>query len=388
MAMWSKTSWREFDWIQSIVRLTGRLQILHCTGISFSAQSLGGIGASRIGLLALAACLVGNIFAGVAGADGPRRKANTESTKPLQTATPEERAIAFLSSEVPLWNIKHKCFSCHNNGDAARALYSAIRFSYPVDRKALADTSQWLAHPGLWKDNGGKGPFSDKKLAAIQFAAALADAVQAGIINDKEPLTHAAGLVASYQDQDGSWKVAKGGIVGSPVTYGRFLATSLVRRVLIQADQEKFKPQISRADRWLRKTKPETVLDAAAVLLSLANSVDVQSDKQREHCLQLIRNGQARNGGWGAYVNSATEPFDTAIVLLALAKLDRGATTVRMLNRGREYLIKCQLEDGSWIETTRPAAGASYAQRLSTAGWATMALLATRTGPTNQDKIR
>ena len=48
-----------------------------------------------------------------------------------------------------------------------------------------------------------------------------------------------------------------------------------------------------------------------------------------------------------------------------------------MIARGRGFLIAGQQEDGSWPETTRPAGGSSYAQRISTAGWATLALLAT-----------
>jgi hypothetical protein len=46
--------------------------------------------------------------------------------------------------------------------------------------------------------------------------------------------------------------------------------------------------------------------------------------------------------------------------------------------RGRAYLVANQNPDGSWAETTRPAGAESYAQRLSTTGWATLALLATR----------
>src|SRR4051794_38197216 len=42
-------------------------------------------------------------------------------------ATPEARAIHYLAREVPAWNREHHCFSCHNNGDAARALYAATR---------------------------------------------------------------------------------------------------------------------------------------------------------------------------------------------------------------------------------------------------------------------
>ena len=42
--------------------------------------------------------------------------------------------------------------------------------------------------------------------------------------------------------------------------------------------------------------------------------------------------------------------------------------------QGRRYLLAAQLEDGSWQETTRPAGQASYAQRISTTGWALLAL--------------
>ena len=45
--------------------------------------------------------------------------------------------------------------------------------------------------------------------------------------------------------------------------------------------------------------------------------------------------------------------------------------------RGRAYLVKQQIEDGSWPETTRPAQQESYAQRISTTAWATLALFET-----------
>jgi hypothetical protein len=41
-------------------------------------------------------------------------------------------------------------------------------------------------------------------------------------------------------------------------------------------------------------------------------------------------------------------------------------------------VIAAQQEDGGWPETTRPTGGTSHAQRISTTGWATLALLGTR----------
>ena len=94
--------------------------------------------------------------------------------------------------------------------------------------------------------------------------------------------------------------------------------------------------------------------------------------------LELLRRGQSDDGGWGPRASSPPEPFDTALALLALAKCDQSPDIRGMIARGRAFLIAQQQEDGSWIETTRPPGNVSYAQRISTTGWATLALLATR----------
>ena len=44
----------------------------------------------------------------------------------------------------------------------------------------------------------------------------------------------------------------------------------------------------------------------------------------------------------------------------------------------RHLRMSFQLDDGSWVETTRPSGAQSYAQRIATTAWATLALLATR----------
>lgn len=72
----------------------------------------------------------------------------------------------------------------------------------------------------------------------------------------------------------------------------------------------------------------------------------------------------------------APEPFDTALVLLALVA-ETGERASESIARGRKLLLESQREDGSWPETTRPAGQRSYAQYVSTTGWATRALLAT-----------
>src|SRR4029077_9687350 len=101
-------------------------------------------------------------------------------------------AISCLAREVPRWAAENKCYSCHNNGDAARALYTALRLGYNVPPRSLADTSRWLSQPERWDHNGGETGVSDKRLARIQFAGALVEAVGAGLGKDGKALPEAA----------------------------------------------------------------------------------------------------------------------------------------------------------------------------------------------------
>ena len=55
--------------------------------------------------------------------------------------------MGFLKREVPAWSKNNSCFSCHNNGDAARAIYKASQQGYRISVDVLADTTAWLAKP-------------------------------------------------------------------------------------------------------------------------------------------------------------------------------------------------------------------------------------------------
>jgi hypothetical protein len=291
--------------------------------------------------------------------------------------TPEDRALAFLSREVPRWSKENHCYSCHNNGDAARALYTAMRLGRPVAAAALADTTAWVGRPERWDKNGGEGEFNDKKLAPIQFAGALLGAMDAGRVKGRKALLAAAKRVAANQHAGGSWQVIARGSIGAPVSYGDALATAQARRILLRADPKLYRKAVGKADRWLRRTAVKNIVEAAGVLLGLEGATDTDAAAQRKKCLALIRKGQGKDGGWGPYVSAAAEPYDTALVLLALVPLRKEAGVPAMLKRGRAYLLSAQEADGSWPETTRPAGSISYAQRISTTGWATLALLGT-----------
>jgi Squalene-hopene cyclase C-terminal domain len=285
--------------------------------------------------------------------------------------------VAFLSREVPRWSRQNHCFSCHNNGDAARALLHAREAGHHVPEDALAETTAWLQKPGDWDHNGGKGPYNDRRLARVAFTAALTTAFSTGRVQDRKALVEAAGQLALDQAADGSWPIEGDDAAGAPATYGRPLATLLSRECLAAAEPVRFRASIDRADAWLLKRNVQTVTDASVSLLAIAAAKRPPPADRQNRALELLSRAQAQDGGWGPDKFSPPEPFDTALALLAFSKCASTPPVRAMIARGRKFLITEQLDDGSWTETTRPAGNVSYAERISTTGWATIALLAT-----------
>jgi len=266
-------------------------------------------------------------------------------------------ALRYLGGEVASWPRENRCYSCHNNGDAARTLLRAHRMGLPVDQQNLRGTLDWLANPERWDNQPGDPAFGDRKLARIQFAAALLEAIEAGAIPDRGALEKAAALVAAMQEQEGGFTVDPESSSGSPVTYGPMLATHMARRVLLAGGK---KQEASRAEQWLRNRRAASLVDAAAKLMATGDP----------GAAEFVLSRQAPNGSW------LSEAFDTALALLALEQ-NKEPRAQEAIARGRRYLLDSQLPEGGWRGTTRPAGAASYAQHVSTSGWAALALLAT-----------
>jgi hypothetical protein len=295
---------------------------------------------------------------------------------PIQK-TPEQRAVDYLSREVPSWSKENHCFSCHNNGDGARALYVARRMSFSVPVSSLTDTTEWLSHPKTWDDFKGTAGFSDKRLARIEFANALVEAVDAGFVIDKQSIVDAIEPLAAAQDANGSWTVDSGPPVALPATYGPVLATYMARRVLERTGEPRFGDVIKRANDFLVQAKPTSTMNAAAIVMGLADLRSIAASEKLKEALDVLVKSQANDGGWGPFAKTPTEVFDSALAVMAMASVRGQFDISERLRRGRDYLIANQLPEGGWTETTRPSGGRSYAEHISTCGWATLALLAT-----------
>jgi hypothetical protein len=290
----------------------------------------------------------------------------------IRADEPVRRSVAYLSVEVPRWSRENHCFSCHNNGDAARALFLAKS----VDRALLTETSRWLTRPDAWDGQGADGPSKDKRLARLQFALALATAIETGAITDRSGLHQAADRVAADLSPEGFWTSDDGGTVGSPVTYGSRLATAMAIRIFRIDGVDRHPKHLDAAERWLRSRTIENVVEASAVLMIEPKGHGASTVEGRK-AMSVLLVAQSKGGGWGPYPRSPVEAFDTALALIALAGLRGDNRIDSAIDRGRSALVAMQSHDGSFLASTRPPGGESYAQGISTTGWATIALLQT-----------
>lgn len=318
-------------------------------------------------------------FSALVAATGVAAQSPTPAPSPIVA-----KAVAFLRAEVPKWRKQHPCYSCHNNGDATRALLEASARGYDIG-DSLDDTLNFLKKPAAWDQNKAPGGFDDQRLARVQFASALAVAERHGKAASTD-LEEAAKLLVADQTADGSWTLDPSQSIGSPATYGTILATWSARASLIASGMQPDHFTIVQADRWLRGLTVEKVFDASSLLLALDLAGDVMADGLRRTALGIVRTGQASNGGWGPDATAPPQVFDTALAVLALSALDvepriarstyRPEELLEAIAKGKAFIESQQRPDGSWPETTRPAGQESYAQRISTTGWALLALLA------------
>ena len=189
------------------------------------------------------------------------------------------RGVDYLKVEVPKWKAEHPCYSCHNNGDATRALLVAGAKGYDIGT-ALDDTLAFLKQPSKWDQNKAPSGFDDKALARVQFASALAVAERHGKAASTD-LDAAAKLLVADQQADGSWQLDQSQSLGSPATYGTLIATWSARTTLISSGMQPDNFTIVQADKWLRGLTPENVLDASATVLALELASDVMAENLR-----------------------------------------------------------------------------------------------------------
>ena len=158
--------------------------------------------------------------------------------------------------------------------------------------------------------------------------------------------------LATIQGKDGQWynNLPRPPIQTSDIT-ATALAVHALSRYAFPAKKQEFAQRIARARAWLWKTKPVNTEERAYQLLGLAWAGETAAKLQPLATALIVE--QRENGGWAQLLGSGTDSYATGQVLFALRTAPTTETTNPAFQRGINYLLKTQLDDGSWFVARR-----------------------------------
>ena len=188
--------------------------------------------------------------------------------------------------------------------------------------------------------------------------------------------------IAAMQRREGDWP--NYGLIRPPLEDGSFAHTAMGIRSLqlyfIPGRKTEFDDRIARAAAWLRNASPRTTDDRVMQLLGIHWAGGKPPEERVKELIALER----PDGGWGQTRDLPSDAYATGQALYALHEIGVSAGD-GVWRRGVGFLLRTQLEDGSWHVKTRAAGFQPYFQSgfphehdqwISAAGtaWATMAL--------------
>ena len=277
--------------------------------------------------------------------------APTPVTTPRPAPEAVQRAIARLQPAGPAFYNRTKCNSCHNQNIPGFAITLAGRHGITIDQ-ALAGHSmtvtstQWQnrREAVLLGDTNGGGFQPNSEYTLFEMAE---DHVPPTLNSDAIVI----GL-ASHQLTDGSWGI--GADIRPPLTGSAISSTALAIRGLREyaplSRRDEMNARVSRALAFLKSAEPRDTQDRAFKLLGLiwAGVSGPEIVREKAALMEL----QREDGGWAQMPSMTSDAYATGQALYALhaAKLP---VTDAVYRKGSNYLLKTQLEDGTWFVRTR-----------------------------------
>jgi squalene cyclase len=161
-----------------------------------------------------------------------------------------------------------------------------------------------------------------------------------------------ARFLKGQQSPDGSWRrVAHRPPLGS----SEFQITATSMRALQvygpKPQRPEFEKAVQKAAEWLKQTAPQTTEDRTFHLLGLAWAGP--NDEATQIAARQLLAQQRPDGGWGQLANMPSDAYATGQALVALNEAAGIKASDPVYQRGAQFLLRTQLEDGSWHVKSR-----------------------------------
>ncbi len=304
-----------------------------------------------------------------------------------------QRSLPLLQRADAGFTAKSGCISCHNDSLEGMAIGLARKNGFRVDEQiASQQVRANVEYIEQRRDSLHQGFFA-AQVGAEAIGDIFGPVVLAYILVGLDAEHYKADLntdavvmyLKSRQMADGRWAYPTADD-RPPICLDYIGQTALSMRALQlyapKVEKAEYEKSIQLAAQWIAKAEPKTNEDRIWRLTGLAwgaKDKDAMKKAQRE-----LLTMQRSDGGWSDLPSMESNAYTTGRVLFAL-RTSGLAVSDPAYQRGVQFLLNTQQEDGSWYVKTRALAlqpyfetGFPYGvdQFISAAGtsWATMAL--------------
>ncbi|HEY1221830.1 MAG: ankyrin repeat domain-containing protein [Bryobacteraceae bacterium] len=255
---------------------------------------------------------------------------------------------------------KAGCFSCHNQSIAAMAVGLARKNGFQVDEQTAArqvkvnagalQGSRDLLHQGFFIPGINASP----AILAYVLLGLDAEGYKPDLSTDAVAM-----YIQTHQMADGHW-------VFGPEARPPLCADALGQTVVSMRGLELYAPRVDKAayaksiqlaGTWIGEYRPRTNYDLAWRLQGL-----VWGGKSQDTILKARRDllaAQRSDGGWSDLASMESGAYTTGLAMIALQSSGLPVSDPAY-QRGVQYLLNTQLEDGSWHVRTRAAGFQPY----------------------------
>jgi ankyrin repeat protein len=245
---------------------------------------------------------------------------------------------------------RQDCTSCHQQYLPMTATGMARKQGASVDAQAEQQLIS-MVRDGIfgtpevdWQVLFHPEPVHTKGYAALALAA-----------EDLAPTENTDSWVhhlAVIQGKDGQWY---NNLPRPPIQTSDVGATALavyaLQRYSLPGRQAEFSARVDRARNWLRKVKPAGTEERIYQILGLAWAAEPAAALQPQ--AKALAEIQRPDGGWAQLPGLTSDAYATGQAIYALrvgARLDKNDPAI---DRGLRYLLRTQLEDGTWFVQRR-----------------------------------
>lgn len=261
-----------------------------------------------------------------------------------------ERSLPLLQDVGVTFIQQTGCVSCHHNSLVSMAVAAARTNGYAVNEATAKKHSSLIgAYLESWRE----------RTAQNMFIAGQADTISyllLGLAVDRYPPDASTDAQAIWlkrrQAPDGHWPVTT---IRPPIESNDIEVTAVSMRALQvfapPSLRAEFTKAVDRARAWLTTARAASTEERAFRLLGLSWA-GASNDIIKQASRDLLAT-QRDEGGWAQLETMGSDAYATGEALVALRESHAIASDDRAYRKGVEFLLRTQIDDGSWLVETR-----------------------------------